>query len=250
MNTENEFYTSISEYYDYIFPYNPKQMEFIKSITEEQEIQNVLDIGCGTGNLALEMAKEGYEVYGVDSDTHMIATALDKKRGLGFMQSPRFRELDMEKLSKFFSSNKFDVASCFGNTLPHLLTFENIEEFLKSVSIVLQSGAHFAIQILNYDYILDNQIEELPLKETDDIRFERYYEYPDNSELIDFRTKLTLKNMDQVIENQISLFPVGRSDLKSMLEEAGFKNIEFYSDFNKSPYKKDSYPLIVDCHKK
>jgi ubiquinone/menaquinone biosynthesis C-methylase UbiE len=250
MNTENAFYTNISEYYDHIFPYNPNQLKFVKDLIQGQEVNSVLDIGCGTGNLALELASEGYNVYAVDSDSQMITNALDKKRGWGLMQYPRFRELNMEKLSRFFNKDEFDFTSCFGNTLPHLLSFENIEEFLKSVSIVVKSGSHFAIQILNYDYILDNHIEELPVIENDHLRFERYYEYPENSELIDFRTKLTIKNEDEILENHISLFPVQKNDLNGMLEEAGFRDISFYSDFDKTPLKKDSLPLVIDCVKK
>ncbi len=250
MESENTFYTSISNYYDYIFPFNQKQFDFLKKITSDKSEQTFLDIGCGTGDLALALAKEGYRVYGIDADSQMIASALDKKRNQDMTINPAFRELDMEKLSKFFDKQQFDVASCFGNTLPHLLSYENIEEFLKSVSIVLKKGAQFGIQILNYDYILENHIEELPLKENDIIKFERYYEYPENTELIDFVTKLTVKGPNEVIENRIQLFPVQKNDIQSMLEEAGFKNLKFYSDFDFSKFKKDSLPLVISCVKR
>jgi ubiquinone/menaquinone biosynthesis C-methylase UbiE len=38
----------------------------------------VLDAGCGTGRVAIELAREGLEVVGVDADASMLATARDR----------------------------------------------------------------------------------------------------------------------------------------------------------------------------
>jgi SAM-dependent methyltransferase len=39
---------------------------------------SVLDAGCGTGRVAIELARRGVEVVGVDIDASMLATARDK----------------------------------------------------------------------------------------------------------------------------------------------------------------------------
>jgi SAM-dependent methyltransferase len=39
------------------------------------EPRNVLDAGCGTGRVAIELARRGIEVVGVDTDGSMLATA-------------------------------------------------------------------------------------------------------------------------------------------------------------------------------
>lgn len=39
------------------------------------EPRSVLDAGCGTGRVAIELARHGIEVVGVDADPSMIATA-------------------------------------------------------------------------------------------------------------------------------------------------------------------------------
>lgn len=250
MSNKKEFYASISEYYDYIFPFNTAQANFVKELIKEKQVSSILDVGCGTGNLALELAKNNNPVFAIDSDAGMISTAIDKKRGMGLDQYPQFRELDMESLAAFFSEGQFDLALCFGNTLPHLLSYDNIEHFFKVLSFVLKKDGHLAIQILNYDYILDNQIEELPVIDNDYVRFERFYNYPENSELIDFNTKLTVKETNEVIENSISLFPIQKLDLKFMLEDSGFEDIYFFGDFQKTPLQNDHYPLIVQCKMK
>lgn len=40
--------------------------------------QQVLDAGCGTGRVAIELARRGFAVTGVDSDDSMLATARQK----------------------------------------------------------------------------------------------------------------------------------------------------------------------------
>ena len=40
--------------------------------------ERVLDLGCGTGDLAAEIAASGAEVHGIDSDAAMIRAAIDK----------------------------------------------------------------------------------------------------------------------------------------------------------------------------
>ncbi|MCB0994211.1 MAG: class I SAM-dependent methyltransferase [Acidimicrobiales bacterium] len=41
-------------------------------------VRRVLDAGCGTGRVAIELDRRGHEVVGVDLDEHMLATARRK----------------------------------------------------------------------------------------------------------------------------------------------------------------------------
>ncbi len=47
----------------------------------------VLDAGCGTGRVAIELARRGVEVIGVDADPSMIATARRRAPELSWVES-------------------------------------------------------------------------------------------------------------------------------------------------------------------
>jgi trans-aconitate methyltransferase len=46
--------------------------------------EDILDVGCGTGQLAAEIAKSGAEVFGTDASAEMIATAKVNYPEIGF----------------------------------------------------------------------------------------------------------------------------------------------------------------------
>ncbi len=56
---QNEFYSSISKYYAEIFPFQMVQLQFVKSRAGEPAGKQLLDIGCATGELAIQLAKNG-----------------------------------------------------------------------------------------------------------------------------------------------------------------------------------------------
>ncbi|MDE0613073.1 MAG: class I SAM-dependent methyltransferase [bacterium] len=68
----------------------------------------VLDAGCGTGRVAVELARRGYEVAGVDIDTEMISGARAKAPELAWHQ------LD---LTSFDLGETFDAVVMAGNVL-------------------------------------------------------------------------------------------------------------------------------------
>ncbi len=51
------------------------------------EPTTVLDAGCGTGRVGIELARHGIEVVGVDVDASMLATARDRAPELTWVQS-------------------------------------------------------------------------------------------------------------------------------------------------------------------
>jgi len=130
-----------------------------------------------------------------------------------------------------------------------LLSTADVETFIDASFKVLASEGKLAIQILNYDYILDQQIKTLPLIENEEVRFERNYEFKTNSDLIDFNTKLTVKSTGQEIKNTTQLLPIRRTELQDYLQKAGFTQIEFFGNFKADPLTETSLPLIVTALK-
>lgn len=63
------------------------EADLVESILRESGGHSVLDAGCGTGRVAIELAKRGYTVTGVDADADMLAAARAKARELTWIEA-------------------------------------------------------------------------------------------------------------------------------------------------------------------
>ncbi|TWP47543.1 class I SAM-dependent methyltransferase [Lentzea tibetensis] len=68
--------------------------------------ESVLDAGCGTGRVAIELKRHGIEVVGVDVDASMLATARKREPGVEWIESD-LACLDLKRT--------FDVVVMAGN---------------------------------------------------------------------------------------------------------------------------------------
>lgn len=247
------FYTSISEYYRKIFPLNPAQTRFVMDRFPNASNLSLLDIGCGTGDLCLALSSSFRLVTGIDLDEEMLEIAQsDKKKA----ENVDFRHLNMLEMDLTFGPESFDAILCFGNTLVHLANLEEIARFLEHAKHLLRPGGKLLMQVINYDRILDLNINSLPTLETDEIRFVRNYHYRDENQQndgdrfdphqIEFETILTVKSTDQVIRNQIPLIPVRKAALENRLLQVGFTNLHFFGNFKGDPFAEESIPMVLE----
>jgi len=241
------FYTSIAKYYPHIFPLNPSQVKFLSTILPYNGAK-VLDVGCATGELSFALTRFGFPVWAFDFDADMIEMAQIAKSDETMF--PILEQLDMRLLDKHYPETFFDTVICFGNTLVHLLNDEYIRQFLRAAYQVLSNDGTLTIQILNYQHILENQIQSLPPVDNEHVRFDRSYKFAENADLIDFNTQLTIKSTGQVIQNTVKLYPITQATLQELLKEAGFTSLEYFGNFAGEPLLADSMQLIVSCKKK
>jgi len=239
------FYQSISEYYDHIFPLNNLQAGFVTSSFEAHSELNILDIGCGTGSLSIALASCFKEVIGIDPDTDMLSIA-ENKADNNFTNLS-FEALGMLDISEHFQENTFDGILCFGNTLVHLESKKEIQEFLDQSMHILKPGGKLMIQIINYDRIFEEGITGLPTIENEFVKFTRKYAYHPEENLLDFETILTIKSEKREIRNMIRLYPIRQAELLQLIRQSGFSGIRMWGNFKREALVRGSIPLVVEA---
>lgn len=94
---------------------------------------NVLDVACGTGDMAVSLVERGYTVTGVDISEEMLAIARQKAPMVTFMIA------DAEHLP--FPDASFDAVTCaFG-----VRNFVHLEQGLSEMLRVLKPGGRMVI---------------------------------------------------------------------------------------------------------
>lgn len=239
-----DFYQSIAPFYHHIFKINQAQIDFVKAAILKND-QSILEIGCGIGTLSFELASFYQQLISIDLDAEMIAMAKSNPKNTG--DNIQFLQMNMLELDANFDKNAMDGIICFGNTLVHLSSLKQVLDFLLEAKSILKTNRKLLIQIVNYDRILSQQITELPLIENDEILFERNYHYNVETNRIDFNTRLTVKSTHQQIENSVVLLPILKSEIEQLLIKAGFKNSNFYGNFNEEFFSLESPALIVEA---
>ena len=84
------------------------EADLVETLLRESGGTRVLDAGCGTGRVAIELAARGFTVLGVDADAGMLQTARAKKPGLPWL------EADLADLAGAVDA-EFDLALMAGN---------------------------------------------------------------------------------------------------------------------------------------
>ena len=166
------FYQSIAEQYEQVFPLNIAQVHFVKESIENPGKSALLDVGCGTGSLSIELGKDFQKVIAIDLDGTMLKKAKAKAEVDDNLSFVKMSMLDIEK---HFAPNSFDSVICFGNTIVHLKNSDQISNFFKQSKSVLKENGRFLFQIINYDRIIDQKIDGLPTIDNDKIQFVRDY---------------------------------------------------------------------------
>lgn len=238
------FYKSISKYYSHIFPYNALQNDFILKNLDDAKNSYLLDIGCAIGELANNLSFKVKKIDAIDLDAEMLLLAEKSKQN----NNISFSNTNMLELEDSYTENTLDAISCFGNTLVHLNSEEEINSFINTSYKILKKEANIFIQIINYDRILDEKIDSLPKIENEDIEFIRKYIHTKNNK-ISFETILNIKKEKKKLENAIDLLPLRKESINKMLVDAGFLNIEYYSNFKGETFHSKSIPLIIIAKK-
>jgi SAM-dependent methyltransferase len=86
------------------------EADLVAALLSESGGATVLDAGCGTGRVAIELARRGYAVTGVDADPAMLRAAADKAPTLSWL------EADLAELDGVLDA-RFDLIVLAGNVM-------------------------------------------------------------------------------------------------------------------------------------
>jgi SAM-dependent methyltransferase len=101
-----------------------------------------LDLGCGTGTLAILMAEAGWKVIGLDLSEAMLAQA--RQKALDAAQAVEFVQQDMRD---FRIEEPVALVTSFYDTVNHLLFAEDLQSTFRGVARALLPGGLFVFDI-------------------------------------------------------------------------------------------------------
>ncbi|MBS4023145.1 MAG: class I SAM-dependent methyltransferase [Dethiobacter sp.] len=237
------FYEQLAKYYDVVFPSEPGKIAFLDREFKTRGAGRILDLACGTGTYALELARLGYEAYGTDIEPQMVELA--KEKAATHKVAVNFSVGDMREPQSLGLT--FDGLLCIGNSLAHLLDEGDLDKALAAMRSVLRDKGVAVLQIVNFDRILSLGDTDLPLIERKGLRFLRTYR-PQGSEKLVFDSVLevTAENgVSQRFKNSVELRPIRRADLEDAVHRAGFSAVKTFGDFKYGNYSHGSQALVM-----
>jgi len=120
--------------------YSERMAEIISSVLERfgARPRAILDVACGEGTFAVAMAKKGFQVTGIDRSSRMLEFA--RKRAERENVQVEFFLQDMRSLS---FEEKFDLVTCWYDSLNYLLELEDLEGTFEGVYRALRADGLF-----------------------------------------------------------------------------------------------------------
>ena len=235
----SEFYENLVNHYDTIFPAEPEIVAFLSEALKGK--RRVLDIACGTGSYALELAARGYQVTGIDLDGSMIERAREKAGASDLV----FHQADMMSIDFPGESGlPFDGAYCIGNSLPHLGDLTQVAAALRGWHSLLAPGGVLLVQTVNFGRFKPGAEPELPSISADGIVFSRRYTAGEPGS-VNFVTSLEIPGVDQKLENSVRLLALDRSGVDSAFRDAGFDDLDHFGNYNSEEYDEKSSFLMI-----
>lgn len=188
---------------------------------------NMLDIGCGTGNLVNELSKMGYRAYGIDKSQDMIKFA-EKKH-----EYNDFKCTDIVD-PMLFEPSTFTHILCTNFTI---YEFDNKTIFFRHCFHWLKSGGYLFVHLVDPEkfdtiapigkYKLDKNPQRMSKKRITDttvdfphFEYKSSYDFGENTAL--FKETFTDKKTKNVRQNEQQLYFSTLEEILDIAKKNGF----------------------------
>ena len=221
--------------------------DFIEKIIENNsgfEEQNlILDLGCGTGKMTLELARRGYDMTGVDNSSEMldIASAEAADEGLNILWLLQ----DMREFELYGTVGV--TVSCL-DCMNHLTSSKDFKKCLSLVHNYLVPDGLFIFDLNGRGKFREVYADNSYVFETESSMCIWQNSYNDKSGICNFYITLFSESENGSYEREDEvqkekMYTV--RSIKNMLSETGFEFVGAYADFDFSPATDDSHRIYI-----
>jgi SAM-dependent methyltransferase len=229
---------------------SPKQTiaeaDFLVKVLQCEPGAHLLDVPCGNGRVAIELATRGFRVTGVDISEEFVGearAAIDHPPatagGTDIMSRVEFVLGDMRSIE---GESIYDGAFCFGNSFG-FMKHEDMEKFLRGVAQALKPGARFIVETGMAAESLLPDFEEQTSHEVGDISLTIKERYIAAESCVDSEYIFERNGSSETRKAKHWIYTT--AEIGRMLERAGFEVIEIFGSLKFEPYKLGSNDLIV-----
>jgi glycine/sarcosine N-methyltransferase len=236
------FYDDIADQYGSIVDESarrPAAERFVAELTSRYDITTALDVACGAGLYAIALSQAGVSVAISDLSQAMLTQAQAAlPEGTPFHCGP------MQEVSNALAG-PFDTIVCMGNSLPHLLTDEDLLTTLRGFRTLLAEGGVLAIQLLNYDRVLAQGQRVVGMTRTEGKEYIRFYDFL--GDLVNFN----LLEIDWTTDSpthqlhSTPLRPYRPDQLTCALASCNFDFVDFFSGAEFSEFCLESSETLL-----
>ncbi len=209
----------------------------------------VLEIACGTGRITMPLAKEGFDVTGIDLAESMLEQA---------ERNSQEQDLDIEwvkaDMRDFSLGKSFPLIICPGQSISRLLTIKDIEKCLAAVREHLAPGGRFIMELYNpsLEILSREEGERTPFLEYDHpdgegkVRVDFSSLYEKATQLQHLTLHYSIPGVDKQPTERVRIRMYFPQELDALLKYNGFEVVEKYGDFDGKPFESgDNYQVVV-----
>lgn len=193
--------------------------------------QSVVDLGCGTGEITIRLAKKGYSVTGVDISAEMLAVAQQKSHQAH--EQIRWIQQDIRHLEGF---SDIDLFVSFCDVVNYITNKTDVGVLFQRIYDSLRPGGLFIFDVHSLHYVRHDLQNRTFTEDREEFVYIWDCEATENDgEMIHYLTffyeteKTNLYHRVDEVHRQRT-FPA--SDYEQLLKNAQFRKIDIYSDFS------------------
>jgi SAM-dependent methyltransferase len=237
-------YDIFARFYDLEYGHKENDIDFYLDVAEEIG-GPVLEIGVGTGRIALPMVEEGIKVVGIDNSSEMIKKAQENLEDVPkeFSQNLTLFEQDMKALDLKLN---FPLCIIPFRAFLHNLTQKDQIATLERIFQHLEPGGILAFDLFVPLYSVISNDEWLDEIEEDELAFENsgltistHVKHDPVNQLMEikniYKTRTTDSQME-TCEASMTYRYVFRYEMEALLTAAGFETLHVWGGFEQQPY--------------
>jgi len=220
---------------------------FYKQILKAEglEPRTAVDLACGTGSVALLLARMGLQVTAVDMSEDMLCVAAQKAQALE--NPPRFV---CQKLQQLRLPRGVDLAVCALDSMDYITDPKDCDETIRRVYRVLNPGGCFIFDVNTPEKLraMDGQVF---LDEDDDVYCVWRGEFDEQTNICSYGMDLFQRIGDrwQRSFEEHREYAYSAEQLTKWLKKAGFTSIGVYGDRKLSPPEPGEQRIFIKARK-
>jgi SAM-dependent methyltransferase len=189
-------------------------------LTKLPENARILDLCCGTGQMAHQLTTLGYRVTGIDGSSEMLSYARENAPGVEFLQADA---------RSYQLPHKYHAAISVFDSLNHIMSTHELASVFRSTYDSLRSGGLFMFDLNTEAGYIYEWNGDFSIIEDDHVCVVRNT-YNQKTRTADFDATIFRLKDNSWYRHDVVLYQKchAATTVKSALKSAGFKDIENY----------------------